>query len=111
MSQLYDTDQRINPLTNKMVHRLKTPIGNCWRLGVLRSASFIEEHMPRSMLTGPFTEVTRLFSTLVHCPICNIPQPMQFKGSQPALYCGKDTIFYRCTKCGNETSKRVMARD
>jgi hypothetical protein len=65
--------------------------------------------MPRSTLTGPFAEVTYLF-TLVHCPICDILQRMHVKGSQPALYCGKDTIFYQCTKCGNETSKRVMAR-
>jgi hypothetical protein len=74
---------------------------------VLRFRLFHEEHMPRSTLTGPFAEVTHLFPTLVHCPICNIVQPMHVKGAQPALYCGKDTIFYQCTKCGNETSKRV----
>jgi hypothetical protein len=29
---------------------------------------------------------------------------------QPALYCGKDTVFYQCTKCGNETTERVATR-
>jgi hypothetical protein len=67
--------------------------------------------MPRPTLTRPFAEVTHLFSTLVHCPICDILQPMHVKGAQPALYCGKDTIFYQCMKCGNETSKRVIARE
>jgi hypothetical protein len=65
--------------------------------------------MPRPTLTRPFAEVTYLSPTLVHCPICDILQPMHVKGAQPALYCGKDTIFYQCTKCGNETSKRVIA--
>jgi hypothetical protein len=67
--------------------------------------------MPRSMLTVPFAEVTYLFPAPVHCPICDILQLMHVKGVQPALYCGKDTIFYQCTKCGNETSKRVVARE
>ena len=32
---------------------------------------------------------------------------MHINGVQPALYCGKDTIFYQCTKCGNETAQRA----
>jgi hypothetical protein len=67
--------------------------------------------MPRPTLTKPFAKVTYLFPTLVHCPICDILQPMHVQGEQPALYCGKDTIFYQCTQCGNETSKRVIARE
>jgi hypothetical protein len=78
---------------------------------VLRFRLLIEDDMPRPTSSNLFAEVTYLFPTLVHCPICHVVQPMHVKGALPALYCGKDTIFYQCTKCGNETSKRVIARE
>ena len=34
---------------------------------------------------------------------------MHINGVRPALYCGKDTVFYQCMKCGNETTARVPA--
>jgi hypothetical protein len=111
MSQLYSTDLRINPLANKIVHRPKTQQATAGDREYCASASFIEKHMPRPTMTRPPAGVTYLFSALVHCPICDVLQPMHVKGTQPALYCGKDTIFYQCTKCGNETSKRVAARE
>jgi hypothetical protein len=78
---------------------------------VLRFRLFIEDAMPRPTLSKPIGEVTYHFSTLVHCPACHVLQPMHVKRAQPALYCGKDTVFYQCTKCGNETSQRVIARE
>jgi hypothetical protein len=48
---------------------------------------------------------------LVHCPVCDVPQPMHINGVRPALYCGKDTIFYQCTTCGNETTERVASEE
>jgi hypothetical protein len=45
--------------------------------------------MPRSTLTVPFAEVTYLFPTLVHCPICNILQSMHVKGAQPGFIAAK----------------------
>jgi hypothetical protein len=33
------------------------------------------------------------------------PSTHDINGVQPALYCGKDMIFYQCTKCGNETTE------
>jgi hypothetical protein len=82
--------------------------GNCRRLRVLRSRLNDEERdMPRSVSSKPFASVIYLFPTLVHCPTCDVLQPMHINGVQPALYCGKDTVFYQCTKCGNETTERV----
>ena len=34
---------------------------------------------------------------------------MHINGVRPALYCGKDTVFYQCMKCGNETTERVAS--
>jgi hypothetical protein len=67
--------------------------------------------MPRAVSSKPFAAVSYLFPTLVHCPICDVLQAMHINGVQPALYCGKDTIFYQCTKCGNETTKRVASKE
>lgn len=36
---------------------------------------------------------------------------MHVNGVRPALYCGKDTIFYQCIKCGNETTARVAGQE
>jgi hypothetical protein len=36
---------------------------------------------------------------------------MHINDVRPALYCGKDTIFYQCTKCGNETTARVAGQE
>jgi len=78
------------------------------RLRVLRSRLNDEERdMPRLVSSKSFASVIYLFPTLVHCPTCDVPQPMHINGVQPALYCGKDTVFYQCTKCGNETTERV----
>ena len=67
--------------------------------------------MPRPVSSKPFANVSYLFPTLVHCPTCAVLQPMHINGVLPALYCGKDTIFYQCTKCGNETTERVASED
>jgi DNA-directed RNA polymerase subunit M/transcription elongation factor TFIIS len=67
--------------------------------------------MPRPVSTKSFANVSYLFRTLVHCPTCDVPQAMYINGVQPALYCGKDTVFYQCTKCGNETTKRVTSEE
>jgi hypothetical protein len=75
---------------------------------VLRSRLNDEEcDMPRQVSSKPFASVIYLFSTPVHCPTCDVLQPMHINGVQPALYLGKDTVFYQCTKCGNETTARV----
>jgi hypothetical protein len=75
---------------------------------VLRSRLNDEEHnMPRLVSLKSFASVIYLFPTLAHCPTCDVLQPMHINGVQPALYCGKDTVFYQCTKCGNETTERV----
>jgi hypothetical protein len=75
---------------------------------VLRSRLNDEERdMPRPVSSKPFASVNYLFPTLVHCPTCDVLQAMHINGVQPALYCGKDTVFYQCTKCGNETTERV----
>ena len=66
-----------------------------------------ERDMPRPVSSKPFASVIYLFPTLVHCPTCDVLQPMHINGVQPALYCGKDTVFYQCTKCGNETAERL----
>jgi hypothetical protein len=36
---------------------------------------------------------------------------MHINGVRPALYCGKDTIFFQCTGCGNETTERVASEE
>jgi hypothetical protein len=75
---------------------------------VLRSRLNDEERdMPRPASSRLFANVIYLFPTLVHCLTCDVLQPMHVNGVQPALYCGKDTVFYKCTKCGNETTERV----
>jgi hypothetical protein len=61
--------------------------------------------MPGPASSKPFANVGYLFPALVHCPTCDVLQPMHINGVQPALYCGKDMIFYQCTKCGNETTE------
>ena len=66
--------------------------------------------MPRPASSKPFANVSYLFPTLVHCPTCDVLQPMHIK-VKPALYCGKDTVFYQCTKCGNETTERVATEE
>jgi len=83
--------------------------GNCRRLRVLRSRLNDEERdMPRPASSKPFANVVYyLFPTLVHCSTCDVLQPMHINGVQPALYCGKDTVFYQCTKCGSEMTERV----
>ena len=55
----------------------------------------------------PFANVIYQFTALIHCSTCEVPQPMHINGVQPALYCGRDSVFYQCTKCGNETTERV----
>jgi hypothetical protein len=67
--------------------------------------------MPRPAPSQPFANVSYLFPTLVHCPTCDVLQPMHVRGVRPALYCGKDTVFYQCTQCGNETTERVAPRE
>jgi hypothetical protein len=67
--------------------------------------------MPRPVSSRPFAHVNYLFPTLVHCTSCDVLQPMHVNGVKPALYCGKDTIFYQCTKCGNETTVRVAGEE
>jgi hypothetical protein len=69
-----------------------------------------ERDMPRPVSSKPFASVIYLFPSHVHCPTCDVIQPMHINGVQPALYCGKDTVFYQCTKCGNETTERVATR-
>jgi ribosomal protein S27AE len=63
--------------------------------------------MPRPVASKPFANVTYLFPTLVHCPTCDVLQAMHINGVQPAFHCGKDAVFYRCTRCGNETTMRL----
>jgi hypothetical protein len=67
--------------------------------------------MPGPASSKPFANVDYLFPALVHCPTCDVLQPMHINGVQPALYCGKDMIFYQRTKCGNETTERVTRKE
>ena len=67
--------------------------------------------MPGPASSKPFANVGYPFPALVHCPTCDVLQPMHINGVQPALYCGKDMIFYQCTKCGNETTERVTSEE
>ena len=66
-----------------------------------------EPDMPRLVSSKSCASVIYFFATLAHCPTCDVLQPMHINGVQPALYCGKDTVFYQCTKCGSETTERV----
>jgi hypothetical protein len=78
----------------------------------LRSRLLDEEiAMPGPASSKPFASVGYRFPAMVHCPTCDALQPMHINGLQPALYCGKDTIFYQCTKCGNETTERVASEE
>jgi hypothetical protein len=67
--------------------------------------------MPRPISPKPFSNVSYLFHTLVHCPSRAALQPMHIKEIRPARYYGKDTVFCRCTECGNETTERVATRE
>ncbi len=67
--------------------------------------------MPRPISSKPFAKVSYLLPALVHCPTCDVLQAMHINGVQPALYCGKDTVFYQCTKCGSATAKRVASQE
>ena len=67
--------------------------------------------MPGSAPSNPFAGFGYRFPALVHCPTCDVVQAMYVNGVRPALYCGKDTIFYQCTKCGNETTERVASQE
>ena len=58
----------------------------------------------------PFGNVIYLFPALVHCSTCDLLQSMHINGVQPGLYCGKDTAFYQCPKCGNEATERVATQ-
>jgi hypothetical protein len=79
---------------------------------VLRSRLIDEElAMPGSTSSKLFAGVGYRSPALVHCPTCEVPQPMHINGVRPALYCGKDTVFYQCTKCGNETTARVAGQE
>jgi hypothetical protein len=52
------------------------------------------EHDMQCSSSKPFGNVTYLIPTLVHCSTCDVLQPMLINGVQPAVYCGKDTVFY-----------------
>jgi hypothetical protein len=67
--------------------------------------------MPGPASPKPSASVGYRFPALVHCQTCDDFQPMHINGVRPALYCGKDTIFYQCTKCGNETTARVASEE
>jgi hypothetical protein len=67
--------------------------------------------MPGSAPSRPFTSVGHRFAARVHCPTCGVLQPMHINGVRPALYCGKDTIFFQCTGCGNQTTERVASEE
>jgi hypothetical protein len=64
----------------------------------------------KAFASKAFANVIYLFPTLVHCSTCDVLQPMHINGVQPALYCGKNTVFYQCTKGGNETTERVATQ-
>jgi C4-type Zn-finger protein len=66
---------------------------------------------PSASSSKPFASVGYRFPAMVHCPTCDASQSMHINGVKPALYCGKDTIFYQCTKCGNETTERVTSEE
>jgi hypothetical protein len=74
---------------------------------------FIDQElaMPGGAPSRPFTSVGHRFAVQVYCPTCDVFQPMHINGVRPALYCGKDTIFFQCTRCGNETTERVASEE
>jgi hypothetical protein len=79
---------------------------------VLRSRLIEEElAMPGGAASRPFTSVGHRFAARVYCPTCDVFQPMHVNAVRPALYCGKDTIFFQCTRCGNETTERVASEE
>ena len=67
--------------------------------------------MPASAPSRPFTSVGHRFAARVYCQTCDDFQPMHINAVRPALYCGKDTIFFQCTRCGNETKERVESEE
>jgi hypothetical protein len=67
--------------------------------------------MPGGAASRPFTSVGHRFAARVYCPTCDVFQPMHVNAVRPALYCGKDTIFFQCTRCGNETTERVASEE
>jgi hypothetical protein len=67
--------------------------------------------MPSPAPSNPSARRGYRFPALVHCPTCDAVQPMHINEVRPALYCGKDTIFYQCTKCGHETTERVASEE
>jgi hypothetical protein len=66
--------------------------------------------MPRPVSSKPLASVIYLFPTHVHCPTCDVLQPMHVNEVKSALTCGKDTAFDQCTTCGSETTERVSTR-
>jgi hypothetical protein len=79
---------------------------------VLRSRLVDEElAMPASDASRPFSSVGHRFAARVYCRTCDDFQPMHINAVRPALYCGKDTIFFQCTRCGNETTERVASEE
>jgi hypothetical protein len=67
--------------------------------------------MPASAPSRPFTSVGHRVAARVYCSTCDDFQPMHVNAVRPALYCGKDTIFFQCTRCGNETTERVASEE
>jgi hypothetical protein len=44
--------------------------------------------------------------------LASLPELRRFSAhAQPALHCGKDTMFYQCTTCGNEMTERAAGEE
>lgn len=48
--------------------------------------------------------------TRFDCPSCGVQRRMRMISSEPALYCGRDKVFYECTTCGVENSQIECSR-
>jgi hypothetical protein len=63
--------------------------------------------MPHQSSAKSFTGEIGALPTRLHCTNCDAPQMMQINGVYPALFCGKDIVFYECLRCGTERTEKV----
>lgn len=63
--------------------------------------------MPHPSSAKSFAGEIGALPTRLHCAGCDAPQIMRINGVYPALFCGKDIVFYACRRCGTERAEKV----
>jgi uncharacterized protein with PIN domain len=62
---------------------------------------------PGSHASDKLERMSRYLSRVRHCPACSASLSMVAKSVNPTVFWRRDTITYRCTKCGSEKTETI----